>query len=307
VIWGGSADLAQALWTIRRDRTPEELSRFVSRLRVHAIGDQDSTGPWIREQFPDLYVITQRRAYRGMYRGGDRSLVSSDWVEKNIHGHGSLGDLYPNYRGGDIWSGRLGPVRGIKEGDTPSFLSLVSNGLRDPVHPWLGSWGGRFQGDGHQLTDIPDPDLDNKADPDPRMSSVSRWRAAFQADFAARLDWCVKPFKEANHPPIVQIKGPSSRQIKPGESIILDASGSTDPDSDGLSFQWSIYPPEPEIEKLVKILGGKTSACRVEVGAVPMGLTIPILLTVKDDGTPRLTRYGRITLRVAAVTGNSAW
>ena len=224
VIWGGSADLAQALWRVRRDRKPEELSRFVSKLRVHAIGDQDSTGPWIREQFPGLFMITQRRAYRGMYRGGDASLVSSEWVETNIHGHGALGDLYPNYRGGDIWSGTLGPVRGIKEGDTPSFLSLVPNGLSDPAHPWLGSWGGRFAGEGHQLADIPDTDIDTKGDPDPRMSSVYRWRAAFQADFAARLDWCVKPFKQANHPPVVQIKGSSSPPVKPGESITLDAS-----------------------------------------------------------------------------------
>ena len=91
VIWGGSADLAQALWRVRRDRQPEELSRFLSTLRVHAIGDQDSTGPWIREQFPGLFMITQRRAYRGMYRGGDASLVSSEWVETNIHGHGCSG------------------------------------------------------------------------------------------------------------------------------------------------------------------------------------------------------------------------
>src|SRR5262249_41279421 len=115
VIWGGSADLAQALWKVRVTRTPEELSRFVSKLRVHTIGDQDSTGPWIGEQFPGLFLITQRRAYRGMYRGGDTSLVGPDWVEANIHGHGPLGDLYPNYNGGDIWSARLGWVRGIKE------------------------------------------------------------------------------------------------------------------------------------------------------------------------------------------------
>jgi hypothetical protein len=298
VTWGGSADLAQALWRIRRDRTPEELSRFISKLRVHAIGDQDSTGSWIREKFPDLYVITQRRAYRGMYRGGDPSLVSPDWVLKNIHGHGALGDLYPNYRGGDIWSGKLGPVRGIKEGDSPSFLSLIPNGLSDPGQPSLGSWGGRFQGRGHHLSDIPDLDLDTKADPDPRMSSVYRWREAFQADFAARLDWCVKPYGEANHPPVVRIKGPLSRSVKAGESIVLDAAGSTDPDGNGLSFQWSIYPPEPEIEKLVNFQDGETATPRVEIAAVPLGKTIPILLTVKDDGTPRLTRYGRITLRV---------
>src|SRR5262249_11288067 len=142
VIWGGSADLAQALWKVRATRTPEELGRFVSKLRVHTIGDQDSTAPWIREQFPGLSVITQRRAHRGMYRGGDTSLVSPEWVGTSIRNHGPLGDLYPNYNGGDIWSAKLGRVRGIKEGDTPSFLSLVPNGLGDPQRPGLGSWGG---------------------------------------------------------------------------------------------------------------------------------------------------------------------
>jgi hypothetical protein len=300
LIWGGSADLAQALWRVRRDRTPDEVDRFVAKLRVHAIGDQDSTGPWIRAQFPGLFSITQRRAYRGMYRAGEGSLVSSDWVETNIHGHGALGDLYPDYRGGDIWSGTLGPVRGIKEGDTPSFLSLIPNGLFDPERPWLGSWGGRFQGEGHALTDIPDTDINTSADPDPRMSSVYRWRAAFQNDFAARLVWCVKPPEAANHPPIVRIDGSSSRMAEPREWIFLDASGSTDPDGDRLNYRWSVYPPDSEVARSVTIHDGETSKPRVEVRPALTGKIVPLLLTVSDTGTPALTRYGRVLLRVEA-------
>ncbi len=298
VIWGGSTDLAQALWRVRRDRKSEEFSRFMAKLSVHAIGDQDSTGPWIREQFPELYMITQRRAYRGMYRGGDRSLVSADWVEARIHGHGALGDLYPNYRGGDIWSSTLGPVRGIKEGDTPSFLCLVPNGLSDPVHPWLGSWGGRFREEGNQLTDIPDQDIDTKTDPDPRMSAVYRWRPAFQADFAARLDWCVKPFEKANHPPVVRIRNQSTIPVKPGEVVTLNASGTTDPDGDDLTFEWSIYPHDPEIAPRVMIHGARTATPRVEVVPALAGKTISILLTVMDSGAPSITRYERMLLRV---------
>jgi hypothetical protein len=299
VIWGGSADLAQAIWQVRRDRTPEALDRFVSRLRVNAIGDQDSTGPWIREQFPGLFMITQQRAYRGMYRGGDASLVSSDWVEAHIHGHGALGDLYPNYRGGDIWARTLGPVRGIKEGDTPSFLALIPNGLFDPDRPWLGSWGGRFRGEGHQLTDIPDPDIDTRADPDPRMSSVYRWRPAFQNDFAARLDWCVKPCKEANHPPAVRVSGEPIRQAKPGASINLDGRGTSDPDGDALRFEWSIYPHDSEVAKGVVMRGADTPTPRIEVSHLT-GKTVPVLLMVRDSGTPSLTRYGRVLLQVEA-------
>lgn len=298
VIWGGSADLAQALWRVRHDRTPPRLDRFVSRLRVHAIGDQDSTGPWIRLQFPGLVITTQQRAFRGMYRSGDTRLVSSEWVEANIHGHGALGDLYPNYRGGDIWSRTLGPVRGIKEGDTPSFLALVPNGLTDLDRPWLGSWGGRFSVKGPQRTDVPDADLDTRNDPDPRMSTVYRWRPAFQNDFAARLDWCVKSFKEANHPPVVKVADPSGRVVAPGGSVTLDASGSTDPDGNRLTFAWSVYPPSPEIGPLVALEGAESAVCRVRVGSIPKGTVIPVLLTVTDEGTPSLTRYGRVLVQV---------
>jgi Protein of unknown function (DUF1593) len=298
LIWGGSTDLAQALWKVRRTRKPDELDQFLSRLRVHSINDQDSTGPWIRVQFPALFTITQRFAYRGMYRGGDRSLVSSAWVGNHIHGHGPLGDLYPDYNGGDIWSSRLGQVRGIKEGDTPSFLSLAPNGLSDADHPWLGSWGGRFEADDKHLVDIPDTDIDSTSDPDPRMSSVYRWRPAFQADFQARLDWCVKPFDGANHPPKVSIAGKRERAATPGEVITLDASGTNDPDDDRLTFAWSVYPVGPGSANEVTVDGRNERIARVALSPRLTGKILPILLIVTDQGSPPLTRYARVLVTI---------
>jgi hypothetical protein len=272
--------------------------RFLARLRVHSINDQDSTGPWIRDQFPQLYAIVQRFAYRGMYRGGDASLVSSAWVKAHVHGHGPLGDLYPDYRGGDIWSSRLGQVHGIKEGDTPSFLSLVPNGLTDVHHPSLGSWGGRFAVEGKHFADLPDEDIDSTADPDPRMSSVYRWRPAFQADFQARLDWCVKPFNKANHSPRVSIAGKPERTARPGEMITLDARSTTDPDGDHLTFAWNVYPLVPGTASQIAIEGRSEPVARVVPSTRSARSLVPILLSVTDQGTPPLTRYARVLLTI---------
>ena len=131
------------------------------------------------------------------------------------------------------------------------------------------------------------------------MSSVYRWRPAFQNDFAARLDWCVKPFKGANHPPIVRISGEPIRQAKPGSSIALDASGTSDPDGDHLTFERSVHPHDPEVVAAITIRGSDTTTARIEVSPTLTRKTIPILLTVTDSGTPSLARYGRVLLQVA--------
>ena len=148
------------------------------------------------------------------------------------------------------------------------------------------------------MTDVPDTDLDTSGDPDPRMSSVYRWRPAFQADFAARLDWCVKPYAEANHPPVVRIAGDRERKVKAGDVVSLDAGGTTDPDGDGLDFSWSVYPATPDVSRKVVIEGRDTRNPRVVIAPELAGKTIPILLSVTDRGEPRLTRYGRVLIKV---------
>jgi hypothetical protein len=305
VIWGGSADLAQALWTVRKTRNAEEQARFLSKLRIRAIVDQDSTGPWIRREFPTLAYTFLARSFRGLYRGGDQTLVGSDWVAAHLHGHGALGELYPDYNRGDIWTARLGPVRGTKEGDTPSFLGLIPNGLTDLDHPDLATWGGRTEpAPGRGATvwlDVPDLDQMDPADPDPRMASVSRWRRDFQADFQARMDWCVKPVSDANHPPTVYVAGDRVRRVRPGDVVLLDASASSDPDGNSLRLEWMV---DPSVGAGGVVIDGRDQA--VAKLAVPVewpeGRTLPVIVRVTDAGEPGLTRYGRVWVEVVGAS-----
>ena len=290
LIWGGSADLAQALHDVRAKRTPEEVERFVSKLRIHAVYDQDSTGPWIKENFPGLYYIFRHHGIRGMYRGGDMSLVSPEWVETNIkQNHGALGDLYPSYKGGDIW----GKVFGIKEGDTPSYLALIPNGLNDPLHPEWGTWGGRFVPDADNKLRFVDANDGDAApdDRDPRIGAVYRWRPDWQAEFAARMHWCVKPREKANHPPTVGLKGAARREAKPGTTVQLAVSAS-DPDRNTLTYDWMVYPRTAGVE-----LQSHGASATVRLPQDAAG-EIPIVVAVRDNGSPALTRYARAVIHV---------
>jgi hypothetical protein len=303
-LWGGSADLAQALWKIRQSRSPEAVRAFTRKLRVHAVYDQDATGAWIRAQFPELLYVLRHHGIRGMYRGGDARLVDSAWVETHVRqGHGPLGALYPNYRGGDIWSGKLGRVRGIKEGDTPSFLALLPNGLNVPEHPEWGGWGGRFVQDSAQrLTEAVDSVAAYQTDPDPRMAALYRWRTHWQDDFAARLDWCVQSYAQANHPPVATLAGypnegqPIVRTVRPGQVIRLDARRSSDPDGDSLRYAWQVY-PERRVPGF-SFSETNTPSLTFRVPGTFRDGELSLLLTVTDSGRPALRRYRRVVLRV---------
>ncbi len=134
-VWGGPNTLAQALWKLRSTEKPETVKALVAKLRVYAIGDQDDSAFWMRREFPSLFWITPTGFNTGINStdpGSNPETVSAAWLAKNIQeGHGSLGAEYPDSAYG-------------MEGDTPSFLSLIPNGLNDPSHPSYGGWGGRF-------------------------------------------------------------------------------------------------------------------------------------------------------------------
>jgi hypothetical protein len=98
--WGGSQELGQALWRVRKERGPEEVKRFISKIRVYLIAAQDGTAKWMMEQFPrNVRHLLRNRVTKGYFstrRGGDRATGDLAWLDAHVRrGHGALGEIYP--------------------------------------------------------------------------------------------------------------------------------------------------------------------------------------------------------------------
>ena len=66
-VWGGSREVAQAIWKVRSTRSPTETDRFLDKLRLYLVAKQDGTTDWLRENFPRLFIILSEKNYMGMF------------------------------------------------------------------------------------------------------------------------------------------------------------------------------------------------------------------------------------------------
>jgi hypothetical protein len=327
-VWGGPNVLAQALWKVRATRSPKALDDFVSKLRVHTISDQDDSGPWIRKNFPGVFYIVSPGLgaggayhfstwsgisgdkFHGRFTGADFLIVDNQWLDENIRRKGPLGAQYPR-------------TEYLMEGDTPSFLGLVNNGLNVPERPNWGGWGGRYElYTPRMLRHFLEPEtrpiwtdaVDEVRGVDGNWhttnhATIWRWRSAYQNDFAARMDWTMKPYAEANHPPVPRLGHAEELTAKVGQRVELSAEGTTDPDGDAVSYEWFLYNE-----------AGTFTASNARSGLMldirnfdqqkawfivpservmpPKTGTMHIILAVTDHGRPRLTRYKRVIVKV---------
>lgn len=126
--WGLLEDLAQAL---------HDDPSIKDKLRVYYIGGPNkkwglNAYEYIRENFPDLWIIENNSTYRGWFVGGnqDQDLGNKTFVSNHALGHGALGSYFVEHLGGVI-----------KMGDTPSVTYLLKGTPECPENP---SWGGSF-------------------------------------------------------------------------------------------------------------------------------------------------------------------
>lgn len=280
----------------------------MSRIRIYCIWYQDGGGKWIQENIPEAYIyeayqwdnVWDYESYDNA-RKKDRpsanppfvqELMKPEWLNAHVKsGHGPLGALTPQ--------------KYISEGDTPSFLHLVNNGLDAHLDYTLGGWGGRAAFDAPKFPrHLTDRQLEEGGD---KHKMFWRWVPAAQNDFATRMDWCVKEFKDANHHPVVKVDGGLTREVKPGATVKLSATA-TDPDGNDLTYRWWQYHEADSVKATVAITGSDSADTASFVVPNEPDKQFHVILEVTDNGTPPLTHYRRVIVSMGiAMTLEDSW
>ena len=301
--WGGANTLAQAIWRVKQTRSEDEVRNFVRKFRLFTITDQDmqysmrmnraySSHQWLRKDFTDdLQFIWDEGAWQEQCELGKRH-----WQQHQdmIQGKGALGKEYPTYKWG-------------VEGDTPSFLYVMPNGMNDPEDPHQAGWAGY-----HERGLCADSLTTAWTSWQEPLRSISvgykqRFYPDELNDFCARMQWAAEG--KGNHNPRVAVRvldgspvknissvAPLRITAKAGDTIRLDASKSGDPDGDALTFYWW---QQPEIGRTTATIDdASTAIATVRIPTDAPSDTIHLICEVHDNSPFHLVAYRRIIVNI---------
>jgi hypothetical protein len=166
-------------------------------------------------------------------------------------------------------------------------------------NPSFGGWGGRFV----QAKDNPYRYEDNEqaADFNPETGKMdinyaqTRWLIAAQEDFAARADWSVKSFRDANHPPQITVSEGMNVAAKAGQKLRLHVI-TRDPDKQTVNL--SVWPyPEPGSGQAEVAMQGNNVDVTIPANA-KKGDNYHVVVQGTDSGSRALTRYRRVVIHI---------
>lgn len=330
-IWGGTNTVARALKSIedqyKSTANWSTIQKKVSdKAIIYAVLDQDATyKKYVAPNWPQIKVLYNSDQFWSFAYLWPRVVptelqpyLGGKWFADHIKmNHGPLLSAYYLWGDGQQLPGDPEHTHGsmaeaqkfnrsqydfISEGDSPAYFYLTDVGLRSLEDVSYGGWGGRMVQsktnpyrweDGKQVTDYnPYTKKQDAAYPQ------TRWIPALQNDFAARADWCVKSYKEANHAPVAKLNQAPDLRVKPGQVVTLSGAA-TDPDGNKVNYHWwqyleaGNYPGNVDIQQ-----PDQAKASFIVPADATVGQTIHLILEVTDGGTPALTRYRRIIATV---------
>jgi hypothetical protein len=349
--WGGQSTIARALKSIQdqyqfTDEWNEIKNKISRKVVLLPSGDQDDTyATYIKPNWPDI----EYRQFRGGPNYGygaqlgakkeDSVYLISSWMKENIISRGPLGAIYRVWGDGKqmvkgdkldyfgipdhtteelkkmgyiVWLPVQAKGSWLGEGDDPTFMNMMGNGLRAYEEGSYGGWGGRSLSEQEikklaavrAETNSNDTSAQGMANLLAQFNQSNRGNSypdffpAAQRDFAARLKWSVTPrYADANHEPVVTVEGPLTLVASPGQKIRLNGNV-TDPDGNDVSVNWwqfqvGSYP------KKITIANANSVNTEITIPEeVVAGQTIHIILEATDNGTPALTSYQRIIINV---------
>ncbi len=352
--WGGQSTIARALKSIQERYEYTTQWEAIKQKVAHKVvllpsGDQDDTyARYIKPNWPGI----EYRQFSGGPNYGygaqlgakqeDGSYLTASWMQENVSRRGPLGALYRVWGDGKqmvkgdrldyfglagytndqlkqqgyaVWMPVQEKGSWLGEGDNPTFMNMLGNGLRAHEAGFYGGWGGReaTNKEARPLSLLSGPatadtsanamatalsNLNSQLTKSAAQLAYPNFFPQAQRDFAARLNWSVTPsYAKANHEPVVTIQGPLQVMAAAGEKIRLNGAVS-DPDKDAVSLTWwqfqvGSYPN--------KVVISSPNQAQTEV-LIPKdargGQTIHLILEATDQGKPALTRYQRVLITI---------